>query len=67
MFVAINDKLFDPNKVKVLIILSPTDIRNIKIMDNNGNNCYCMYPKGNDKGEVHRWMARMVKEAEAVR
>ena len=65
MFVAVNERLFDPNKEKIMIILSPTDIKNIQMMHKNGNNTYAIYPAGTDKGEIVGWMERKIHEAES--
>ncbi len=66
MFVAVNERVFDPNQDKIMVILSSADIKNINIMANNDNNCYAMYPKGLDRGEANRWMERKAREVEAM-
>ncbi len=65
MIVAIGERLFEPTEEKILIILSPVDIDNIKMMAKHGNNTYTVYPQGIDKGELVSWMERKIKEAEA--
>ena len=56
MKVKIGDKIYDPNEVPIMLLLSQTDKENISCMNSEANK-YCAYPKtGYTEADIDEFM-----------
>jgi len=58
MIVVIEDKIYNPNDCKILIIMNDQDQKNIASMTPEAN-CFASFPEGSDMTKIGNWMKQM--------